>query len=71
MVQVHGVQALMHPEDCILAEEIVKQDPAMQRKLRDEYGITDLALVACDPWSGELLRLTIWLTRRHSAAFLR
>ena len=60
--QVHGVQALAHPEDCILAEDIVKQDPSIQSKLREEYGITDMALVACDPWSGaaQLLCLPVF-----------
>lgn len=68
---IHGVQALAHPEDCILAEDIAKADPEVQRKLRDEYGITDLALVACDPWSvhgppveGRLIQL--WLYKRSS-----
>ena len=43
---------MAHPEDCLLAEEVAKNDYEVQRKLRKEYGITDLSLVACDPWSG-------------------
>ena len=50
--QLHGVQTLFHPDDCFMAEDIAKKDPEVQRKLRDDYGITDLSLVACDPWSG-------------------
>lgn len=46
------MQALAHPEDCLLAEEVAKADPEVQRKLREEYGITNLDMVACDPWSG-------------------
>ena len=51
-VQVEGKQPLLTPEDCLLAEEIVKADPEVAAMLRDDYGITDLSLVACDPWSG-------------------
>ena len=51
--QVEGKQPLLTPEDCLLAEEIVKADPEVAALLRDDYGITDLSLVACDPWSGE------------------
>ncbi len=47
-----GKQPLLTPEDCLLAEEIVKADPEIAAMLRDDYGITDLSLVACDPWSG-------------------
>lgn len=50
--QVEGVQPLASPDDCLLAEEIVKDDPAIQALLREQYNVTDLALVACDPWSG-------------------
>lgn len=50
-----GKQPLLTPEDCLLAEEIVKADPEIAAMLRDDYGITDLSLVACDPWSGERL----------------
>jgi primary-amine oxidase len=50
---VEGVQALATPDDCLDAEAIVKADPAVAKLLAELYGITDLTLVACDPWSGE------------------
>lgn len=37
-------------EDCVEAEEIVKADPGIQGLLKARYGITDMALVAADPW---------------------
>ena len=49
--QVEGGQPLASPDDCLLAEEIVKADPGIQQMLKDR-GCTDLDLVACDPWSG-------------------
>jgi hypothetical protein len=45
-------QPLLTPEDCLLAEEIVKADSEIVELLKNQYGITDLSLVACDPWSG-------------------
>lgn len=50
------MQPLASPDDCFLAEEIVKGDPGIQALLREQYNVTDLALVACDPWSGASLR---------------
>ena len=49
-----------------MAEDIAKKDPEVQRKLREEYGITDLSLVACDPWSGVLAALLL-----QAAALIR
>jgi Cu2+-containing amine oxidase len=37
-------------EDCVEAEEIVKADPSIQALLKDRYGVTDMDLVAADPW---------------------
>ncbi len=37
-------------EDCVEAEEIFKADAEVQRLIRERYGITDMAEVACDPW---------------------
>ena len=51
-LQVQDREPLMTPEDCILAEDIVKADPEVVALLKEKYGLTDLALVACDPWSG-------------------
>lgn len=37
-------------EDCVEAEEVVKADPGVRALLKDRYGLTDMALVAADPW---------------------
>lgn len=52
-MQVADREPLLTPEDCLLAEEIVKADADIVALLKDQYGITDLALIACDPWSGK------------------
>jgi primary-amine oxidase len=49
-----GVQPLATPDDCFDAEAIVKADPAIQKLLADKYGITNMDLVVCDPWSVHL-----------------
>jgi hypothetical protein len=46
-----GCQPLLTPDDCDLAEKITKADPKVAKLLKDRYGITDLSLVAADPWS--------------------
>ncbi|CAM9540325.1 unnamed protein product, partial [Discosporangium mesarthrocarpum] len=46
-----GQQPLISPDDCFLAEEIVKGDEKVAALLKERYGIEDLALLACDPWS--------------------
>mmetsp|Transcript_2244 Transcript_2244/g.3852 ORF Transcript_2244/g.3852 Transcript_2244/m.3852 type:complete len:706 (-) Transcript_2244:194-2311(-) len=46
-----GIQPCFTPEDCFLAEDIVKRDEEVQKRLRDEYNLIDLTLLACDPWS--------------------
>ena len=46
-----GVQPLASPEDCFDAEAIAKADPEVIALLAEKYGITDLDLVCCDPWS--------------------
>ena len=56
--QVEGVQPLATPDDCFDAEAIAKGDAGLQALLLEKYGITDLALVACDPWSGEAFNPT-------------
>eukprot|EP00894_Picocystis_sp_ML_P004234 jgi/Pico_ML_1/54751/g618.t1 len=57
------VQPLATPDDCALAEEIVKNDDYVQEMIKNRYGIEDMDLVACDPWSvhhcGDK-RLTEW-----------
>lgn len=49
--QLEGVEPLASPDDCLLAEEIAKADPKVQEQLKLR-GVTDVSLVACDPWSG-------------------
>lgn len=51
-MQIENAQALASPDDCILAEEIAKSNGEVQDLLRDR-GITDMASIACDPWSGK------------------
>lgn len=48
--QVEGVQPMVTIEDCVEAEEIVKADEGIRTLLRERYGITDMAMVAADPW---------------------
>ncbi|PNH10594.1 Copper amine oxidase 1, partial [Tetrabaena socialis] len=49
--KIHGVHALASPDDCFEAEAIAKADAAVQKLLKERYGVTDLDLVCCDPWS--------------------
>ena len=37
-------------EDCVEAEELVKADKGIRALLEDRYGITDMSMVAADPW---------------------
>lgn len=50
-LQLEGVQPLASPDDCLLAEQIAKADPKVREMLKMR-GVTDMDLVACDPWSG-------------------
>ena len=50
-------QPLLTPEDCVLAEDIAKADAGVAAMVKEAYGITDLSLLACDPWSGAPARL--------------
>ena len=52
VVELEGVQPLLTPDDCFLAEEIAKADPKVKELLAERYGIIDLeANLCCDPWS--------------------
>ena len=42
------------PDDCFEAEAIAKADPEVRRLLLERHGVSDMALVACDPWSVHL-----------------
>lgn len=60
-----GVQPLLTPEDCFLAEEIVKSDPEFAKIMEERYGITDLSRLAVDPWSIHIAcdadrEMTLW-----------
>ena len=46
-----GVQPLLTPDDCEMAEAISKSSPELQAALKERYGITDMSRVAADPWS--------------------
>jgi primary-amine oxidase len=46
-----GIQPMFTPEDCDLAEAIVKNSSTVAAALLERYGITDMSTVACDPWS--------------------
>lgn len=46
------MEPLASPDDCLLAEEIAKADPKVREQLKLR-GVTDMDLVACDPWSGD------------------
>jgi primary-amine oxidase len=49
--QVQGLNPLATPDDCFEAEAIGKADEEVRRLLQERYGITDMSLVAFDPWS--------------------
>lgn len=49
-----GVQPMFTPEDCDLAEEVVKSSSDVENALKERYGITDMARIAADPWSVHL-----------------
>ena len=57
--QVKGAQPLLTPDDCSDAEEVAKADARVQQLLK-ERGITNLDLVAADPWS--VVRISISYT---------
>jgi primary-amine oxidase len=46
-----GIQPMLTPDDCDLAESIVKASEEVQAALLDRYQITDMNRIACDPWS--------------------
>ena len=66
-----GVEPVATPDDCFEAEAIAKADPRVVELLRERYGVSDLELVACDPWSvhaapaeGRLIQLFTYLRSR-------
>ena len=49
-LQMEGVQPAVTMDDCFLAEELLKKNVEFAAFVEGRYGITDLALLACDPW---------------------
>ena len=49
-----GVQPLLTPEDCELAEVIVRESTELEEILKERYGIQSMKEVAADPWSVHL-----------------
>ena len=50
-----GTQPLYSPDDCDLAEEIVKSSPEVQQVVMERYGIQNVNKeLVCDPWSVHL-----------------
>jgi len=39
---------MLTPDDCLLAESVVKDDPRFKSLLAERYGIPDTEKVACD-----------------------
>lgn len=50
LVQLEGVHPMVTVDDCLDAEDICKADEKFRAVVKERYGITDLDLVACDPW---------------------
>ncbi|QDZ20279.1 copper amine oxidase [Chloropicon primus] len=44
-------QPLLTPDDCLLAEEIVKRDPKVKAILMEDRYRADASSLQCDPWS--------------------
>ena len=55
-----GVQPMLTPEDCELAEEVCKASPEVLEALQERYGITDMNQIAADPWSVHLADEADW-----------
>jgi len=45
------VQPSVTLDEAMEAENLVKRDPKCQKILREEYQITDMDLITCDPWT--------------------
>ncbi|KAI0562514.1 amine oxidase [Gracilaria domingensis] len=46
-----GAQPVLTPDDCDLAEAIVKRDPRVRELVSKRYGMYDIDSLVCDPWS--------------------
>ena len=59
-------------EDCVEAEEIVKSDEGIKALLKERYGITDMSMVAADPWfyGDRFGERQNWLSCSHSSRYI-
>lgn len=70
--EVPGVHPLLTLDDCLLGEKICREDPQVQKLVREVYGITDMEQLVCDPWSVHQTPfpsqrvLQLWLYKRSS-----
>jgi primary-amine oxidase len=60
-----GVQPMLTPDDCELAELLIHQSTEIATILYERYNITNIKQVSCDPWSihlasDEEIQLTQW-----------
>lgn len=46
-----GAQPVLTPDDCDLAEKIVKADSRVRKLVSTRYGIDNIDSLVCDPWS--------------------
>jgi Cu2+-containing amine oxidase len=63
-----GTQPLLTPDDCFLAEDIVQASPAVATILQQQWGITDVHRVVCDPWETRESRTLMSVTRTSRLA---
>jgi hypothetical protein len=54
--EIEGSVPLASPDDCADAEAIAREDPEVQRLLKERYGLEDTALVQFDPCGCRLTR---------------
>lgn len=48
--QLNGVQPTVTVDDAVEAEEIMKSNPEFQKVVAERYGITNMDVLAVDPW---------------------
>lgn len=63
-----GFHPLATPDDCADAEAIAKADPKLAALLKERYGVTDMDLVAGDPWSIHTCTFSQKVSERASIA---
>lgn len=55
-----GVQPAVTMDDCFLAEELLKKNAEFASFVEARYGVTDLDLLACDPWYSGIRCAKLW-----------